>query len=111
MRYSLWDTEIGSRLGRFPSEAEALAFVRTLLATYPRQKLRNLSLNWRDEQGNVGGARTGDDLLDRAEEAAKQREPVKTGGGSHHATGTSGSSGTGSGNVPMAASPAERGGR
>lgn len=74
MRYSLWDTRIGSQLGRFDSEEDALAFVRTLIATQPREQLSSLSLNWRDADGNVGEARTGEDVLARAEEVAADRE-------------------------------------
>ena len=109
MKYSLWDTEIGSRLGRFDSEDEALAFVRMLMATYDRAKLGDLSLNWHDEHGNIGDEVTGDDLLRRAEEGARKQEPVKAGGGSYDAAGTSTSSGGGVGNLPMAASSRKRG--
>jgi hypothetical protein len=109
MKYSLWDTEIGSRLGRFDSADEALAFVRTLMATYDRAKLRDLSLNWRDEHGNIGEEVTGEDLLCRAEEGAREREPVKA-GGSYDAAGTNASSRGGASNRPMAASPPKRNG-
>jgi hypothetical protein len=81
MQYSLWDTEIGSRLGRFRTKEDALAFVGTMLATYPRAKLRETSLNWRDEHGNCGEAITGEVLLARAERAAAKGEPITAGGG------------------------------
>ena len=108
MRYSLWDTSIGSRLGRYSSEEDALAFIRTMLATYPREKLRMLSLNWRDEHGTVGEARTGDDLLDRAEEGATKPASLMA-GSSSSSTATS-TSEAGTRNSAMAASSAKRGG-
>lgn len=100
-RYSLWDTRIGSQLGRFDSEEDVLTFVRTLLATRPRESLNNLSSNWRDADGNVGEAITGEGLLDLAERGAERREPVSARPGEFvPSQGNTGHSGTG---MPMAA--------
>jgi hypothetical protein len=109
MKFSLWDTEIGNRLGRFDTQEEALAFVRTMLATYPREKLRDLSLGWRDEE-DCGHEIAGDALLALAERDKKGQEPLKAGGGSYDNTyGHSRSSGDAVGTAPMAAS--KRGGK
>ncbi len=104
MIYSLWNTKIGHRHGRFETEEEALAYVRTLLSGYDRAKLADLSLNWRDEDGNVGEEITGEDLLRRAEEAAKKREPVKAGGDPYPRSSTNSSTGGGYNAWPIAAS-------
>lgn len=72
MIFSLWDTEIGSRLGQFATEEEALTFVRTMIATYPRETLRDLSLSWQDDAGG-GHEIVGDDLL-----ACADAEPAKS---------------------------------
>ncbi len=101
MRYSIWDVETTNRLGRFESEEEALAFVRTMLATYPREKLLDLSLSWRDENDEVVEPVTGEALLDRAEKAVKQ-QPVTAGSRSY--SGSSLSSGAEHSVLPMAAS-------
>jgi hypothetical protein len=108
MKVSLWDTEIGNRLGRFATEEEALGFVRTMLATYPREKLGDLSLSWRDDEDR-GHEVAGADLLDRAERAAKTREPVKAGGGSSSDDPSPHASGHATRTTPIAASP-RRGG-
>jgi len=108
-KYSLWDTKIGSRIDRFASEHEALAFVRTMIATYPREKLIDLSLNWRDDLDNVGQERTGEDLLSYAEGVSERRNPVGAGNSSYGA-GTSGTSDHGGSNQTVAASGIERSG-
>lgn len=78
MKYSVWDTEIGNRLGRFDTEGDALGFVRTMIATYGREKLGDLSLDWRNEHG-VCEEVVGDALLDRAEDAVAKPEPATVG--------------------------------
>ena len=110
--YSLWDTKIGSRIDRFASEQEALLFVRTMIATYPREKLTDLSLTWRDDVGNVGEERAGTDLLADAEGVATHRVPVGIGDSApESASGSSSSSDFGPGRWPMGASSPNRRGR
>lgn len=85
MKYSVWDTEIGNRLGRFDTEGDALAFIRTMIAAYGREKLGDLSLDRLDEHG-VSEELVGDALLDRAEDAVAKPEPAQVGGRSGRST-------------------------
>lgn len=75
--YHLWNRRIGSRLGRFASAEEARAFVRGLGLSYPDHDIGELSLNWDDGSGNVGQARTGQAILDGADDANHDRPPAR----------------------------------
>ena len=79
--YSVWDVEIGSRLGTFASQEEALIFIRTMAATYPREKLHGLSFNWEDAEGRFGKEVVGNDLLDFAASDRSSQEPDRSRGG------------------------------
>lgn len=79
--YSVWDVDIGSRLGTFSSQEEALTFVRAMAATYPREKLQGLSFNWEDPEGQFGREVVGDALLDFANSDVSDQEgkPIRRG--------------------------------
>jgi hypothetical protein len=66
MYYELWDVATGNCIGRYGSEVEALARVRSLLAHYGSDYARDLELTEEDELGNFHGTITGVDLSARA---------------------------------------------
>ncbi len=63
--YDLWDVELGKYLGRFEHEAEALAYVRSLLDRYGDAYAADLELGATDDEDGRGNL-TGAALVERA---------------------------------------------
>ena len=74
MCYELWDTDARFFLGRFPTEAEALAFVARVLDEEGDAYAANLELAIGDDGvRNLSGAR----LVERARDLARGAQPVR----------------------------------
>jgi hypothetical protein len=76
MRYDLLDIETGNLYGRFRTEDEALAFVRSLVDANGPAIAETLALGGRDDAGRVLATRTGTELTRRAEETATDWVPM-----------------------------------
>ncbi len=76
MTYNLWDTEVGRLFGAYDTEEEALALVRTLVATYGAGYADDLTLGHRRADGSAGEPQSGAVLVARAEEVAARQEAV-----------------------------------
>lgn len=81
MTYKLWDTDIGRLFGAYDTEDEALALVRTLVATYGADYAGDLTLGHRRADGSIGEPLSGAALVARAEEVAARHEGVAGGSG------------------------------
>jgi hypothetical protein len=57
--YELWDVATGNCIGRFGSEVDALARVRTLLDQFGDGYAEDLELGVEDDSGTFLGSRTG----------------------------------------------------
>lgn len=73
MLYRLWDTDIGHMYGAFDSEDEALALVRTLVSSYGDTIATDLTLSYERQDGTNEPARSGAELVRRANEVAAAR--------------------------------------
>lgn len=66
--YSLWDVEVGTSLGTFESEAEALAIVDAILHANGDDYARVLDLGRYDNSDSASPVAAGDALLTRVRE-------------------------------------------
>ena len=65
MRYYVWDTDVAKLLGAYPTEAEALSLVRTLVAHYGDEYAEDLSVGIERDDGVAGQPLSGADLIAR----------------------------------------------
>ena len=74
MTYELWDVATGNCIGRFGSEIDALARVRTLLDHFGPGYADDLELGVEDESATFLGSRTGALLVAQAEAGRSRGE-------------------------------------
>jgi hypothetical protein len=73
MHYELWDVATGNCVGRYDSEADAMARVRSLIGQIGSPYADDLELLEEDEFGNLRGKATGASLIARAESVVASR--------------------------------------
>ena len=76
-KFSLWDVETNSYLGRFDDEREALALVRTLVDHYGLSYAERLDLGAISDDGEPQDPRSGAALLARVAEILPAIHPVE----------------------------------
>ncbi len=79
MKYRLWDVDINRLHGTFDNEADALAFVRTLIDAYGEGYADDLELGVDGDDDRDREPLSGRRLVVRVREAARRPAHVKAG--------------------------------